>query len=354
MKNDLRRPGLDGHYDESELPLLLTRRGMAEWTGDAVRLLDRRDLPRTVRFITCREVEDVAHAIETMAIQGAFTLSLAAGYGMALALLSKRTAGDAERRLAESARRLAATRPTGLALRRMIVACEAAAAKARERGEDAVDAIVRTVDGKAAELARQALATARHALPLLGGAEAVLTHCFADRSLLYLLLEARRAGRSMHVFCSETRPYLQGARLTAPAVLEIGHRATVITDGMGGFLMRRGAVQAFLTAADRVCLDGTVCNKVGTYQFALAAHANRVPYYVLRQSGPDLESPDESHVEIEFRDGDQVLSILGVRTTAEGVDALYPAFDITPPELVTAVVTDRGVFAPHALADYAP
>ena len=338
--------GLDGEYDEAALPLLLTRRGMAEWAGDRVRVLDRRGLPRSVTFVECRDVEDVAQAIETMTIQGAFTLSLAAGYGMALAM---RSMGDVE----GAARRLGATRPTGLALARMIAACQAAAASAQASGEDAVEAIVRVVDGKAAELARQALATARHALPLLDDADAILTHCFADRSLLYLLLEAKRAGRTLRVFCSETRPYLQGARLTAPAVLEIGHRATVVTDGMGGFLMRQRQVQAFVTAADRVCLDGTICNKVGTYQFALAAHANDVPYYVVRQSGPDFESADEAHVEIEFRDGGQVLDCMGSPTSVDGVDALYPAFDVTPPSLVTAIVTDRGVFAPASVATYA-
>jgi len=117
--------------------------------------------------------------------------------------------------------------------------------------------------------------------------------------------------------------------------------------------MRRGLAQALVTAADRVCLDGTVCNKVGTYQYALAARANGVPYYVMRQSGPDQESADEAHVEIEFRDGDQVLDFMGIRTTADGVDGLYPAFDITPPELVTAIVTDRGIFDPRVVADYA-
>lgn len=346
------RTALDGEYDESEIPLLLTRRGMVEWTGDSVRLLDRRCLPTNVRFIECRDVEDVARAIETMAIQGAFTLSLAAGYGMALAMRTADWRAREPHPIRAGARRLLATRPTGLALARMVAACEASMAQARTRGEDAVDAIVRTVDARAARLARQALATARHALPLLMESDAILTHCFADRSLLYLLLEAKRSGKAMHVYCSETRPYLQGARLTAPAVKEIGHRATVVTDGMGGFLMRRGLAQALVTAADRVCLDGTVCNKVGTYQYALAARANGVPYYVLRQSGPDKESADEAHVEIEFRDGDQVLDFMGIRTTSDGVDGLYPAFDITPAELVTAIVTDRGIFDPRVIADY--
>ncbi|MEO7135422.1 MAG: eIF-2B alpha/beta/delta, partial [Vicinamibacterales bacterium] len=155
-----------------------------------------------------------------------------------------------------------------------------------------------------------------------------------------------------HVYCSETRPYLQGARLTAMSAQQIGHDVTLITDGMGGFLMRQAKIGVLVTAADRVCMDGTICNKVGTYQYALAARANRLPYYVLRQSGPDFESAGEGDIHLEYRDPDAVLEFEGIRLAPPGVKALYPAFDITPPDLVTAVVTDRGVFVPSALAAY--
>ncbi len=351
--NKAGRVALDGEYDEGEVPLLLRHAGMAEWVEGRVRILDRRALPGTVRFIECRDVDEVADAIESMAIQGAFTLSLAAGYGLALAVASH--AGASHMMLATldaAARRLIATRPTGLALSRMMAECRSAASGADARKDAMIAAIVATVDAKAQQLARQALATARHALPLIGSADAILTHCFADRSLLYLLLEARRMGRSLQVYCSETRPYLQGARLTAPAVLETGHHPTVVTDGMGGFLMRRAMVQAFITAADRVCLDGTICNKIGTYPHALAARASSIPYYVLRQSGPDFESAREADVEIEFRDARSVLEFMGTATSTSGVDALYPAFDITPHELVTAIVTDQGIFHPQAIGRY--
>jgi len=140
--------------------------------------------------------------------------------------------------------------------------------------------------------------------------------------------------------------------LTALSALEIGHPVTLITDGMGGFLMREGRVGAFVTAVDRVCLDGTICNKVGTYQYALAARANGLPYYVLRQSGPDFESATAADVAVEYRDPRSVIEFDGVPTAPSGVRALYPAFDITPPELVTAIVTDRGAFAPGAIRDY--
>jgi methylthioribose-1-phosphate isomerase len=235
----------------------------------------------------------------------------------------------------------------------MLEAVERTICDALDRGLDPRAEAVAAVEAQAARWARQALATARHALPLVPHDVGLLTHCFADRSLLYLLLEARRASRTIDLYCSETRPYLQGARLTAMSAQQVGHPVTVITDGMGGFLMREGRVGAFVTAADRVCTDGTICNKVGTYQYALAARANLLPYYVLRQSGPDLESAGERDIHVEYRDPLSVLEFESVRVAPQGVNALYPAFDITPPELVTAIVTDRGVFAPSEVKDYA-
>ncbi len=344
--------GLDGEYLERELPLLIRRIGMAAWTAGRVRILDRRRLPHEEVYVDCSTVEDVARAIESMTIQGAFTLALAAGYGLALAVPPAASAPAARERIALASQRLGRTRPTGLALGRVLRAAALAADEALAVGEDPVRAIVASVDRAASVLARQALAAARRANALLEDGKAILTHCFADRTFLYLLLEARRAGKTVPVFCSETRPYLQGARLTALSVQQTGHPVTVVTDGMGGFLMRQGSVSALVTAADRVCLDGTVCNKIGTYQFALAARANDLPYYVLRQSGPDPESPSESDVTVEYRDEASVLSCGGVATTPPGVRGLYPAFDITPSELVTAIVTDRGIFPAAEIARY--
>jgi len=178
--------GLDGEYRESDLPLLAQRRGMAYWAGDHVRILDRRKLPHAREELVCRGVEDVAAAIESMAIQGAFTLAIAAGYGMALV-----TGGDATAecvRLAGAASRLRATRKTGLALARMLAMIEDVAMRAQADGRDSREAILAAVEAQAAAWAQQALATARHALPLLPDDAGLLTHCFADRSLLYLLL----------------------------------------------------------------------------------------------------------------------------------------------------------------------
>ena len=250
------------------------------------------------------------------------------------------------------AHRLIDTRPTGLALRRLIDACVAAAETAVAAGGDPAASIVTTVDHAASDLAKQGWKTGQRAASLLADDATVLTHCFPDRAYVYMLMEAARAGKRLHVICSETRPYLQGARLTSLCAQQAGFDAALISDGMGGFLMRRGSVDAFITAADRVCMDGTVCNKIGTYQYALAAHANGVPYYVLRQSGPDLESADESDIVIEERSGDALLYCGSERTAPDGVRGIYPGFDITPPELVHSIITDRGIFSPSDIRSY--
>jgi methylthioribose-1-phosphate isomerase len=341
------RQGLEGVFTENELPLLIRRQGMADWCDGVVRILDRRALPHAERYVDCKSVEDVARCIEDMVIQGAFSLSVASGYGLALAAGDQNLAG-----LQQASARLLKTRPTGLALNRMQAACMAAAEAAVESGDSPRAAILATVDQAAAALARQGYQTGRTACELLEDGATILTHCFPDRSYAYMLVEARRTGKTINVIASETRPYLQGARLTSFCALQAGFDVKVITDGMGGFLMRRGQIDAFITAADRVCMDGTVCNKVGTYQYALAAHANALPYYVLRQSGPDVESADEAAVEVEFRDGEEIVNIGGVRSAPAEVSGLYPAFDCTPPELITRIVTDRGAFRAQEIATY--
>jgi len=343
------RLGLEGEFGESELPLLVRRAGMAEWDEGLVRILDRRALPLIEKYLECRTTEEVAVAIEEMVIQGAFSLSIAAGYGLALSAVAGQ--GDMETiRLA--ADRLLKTRPTGLALQRMMNHCLRQAEAAIERGQSAAEMIVATVDSAAASLARQGWKTGQRAAELIEDGSRILTHCFPDRSYVYMLMEAARAGKQFHIVCSETRPFLQGARLTSLCALQAGFEATVITDGMGGFLMRRGDIDVFVTAADRVCMDGTVCNKIGTYQYALAASANDIPYYALRQSGPDRESADEDDIVVEMRSGDALLYCGGERTAPQGVTGLYPSFDITSPELVKAIVTDRGVFEPSRIAEY--
>lgn len=350
------RLGLEGVFAEHTIPLPMRRAGMAEWVpageqGDEyVLMLDRRCLPLEETYLRHTSTEQVARAIEDMAIQGAFSISIAAGYGLALST-SKEVSEDTTP-LEQAAQRLIKTRPTGLAIKRMMVACMSAANDAAQDGQAMQAAILAVVDQAANVLAQQGYQTGKHACDLLPDDATILTHCFPDRSYVYLLMETARRGKNIKVICSETRPYLQGARLTALCAQQAGFEAKVISDGMGGLLMRQNKIDAFVTAADRVCMDGTVCNKVGTYQYALAAMANQLPYYTLRQSGPDKESASEADIQVEYRNGDELIHWAGIRTAPVGVEGLYPAFDITPPELVSKIITDRGVFESHTIADY--
>ena len=338
--------GLEGEYPETELPLLIRRSGMVDWQDNQVVILDRRRLPQEQVHVVCESPECVARAIEDMVIQGAFSIGITAGFGLAL------TQPQTLKAYQKVKARLEATRPTGLALKRMLKACLETAELSLTAQKDPQAAIIKLVNHGAATLARQGWRTGALAADLIPDNATLLTHCFPDRSFAYLLVELRKAKKNVRVLCSETRPYLQGARLTALCAQQMGFETRVITDSMGGFLMRKREIDVFVTAADRVCMDGSVCNKIGTYQYALAAKANNVPYYTLRQSGPDIESADESYIDIEYRDGEELLNWGDQRTAPQGVSGLYPAFDVTPPELVHSIVTDRGVFAPEQIANY--
>ena len=177
-----------------------------------------------------------------------------------------------------------------------------------------------------------------------------MTQCFAETVVGLLLRDAAAMGKQVRLICPETRPFLQGARLTASVAAQQGCQATVICDNMPGMVMSCQKVDLFTSAADVICMDGTVVNKVGTFQIALCASHFGVPYYVT--GSPDRGKPSASAVTIEYRDGASVLEHQGVKVTLPGVQGLYPAFDVTPPGLVTGYVTDRGVYTAASLPHY--
>ena len=179
---------------------------------------------------------------------------------------------------------------------------------------------------------------------------AVMTQCFAETIVGMMLREARRMGKDVRFFCPETRPYFQGSRLTASVIYDMGFDVTVITDNMPAAVMKNEGIDLFTSAADAICVDGHVVNKVGTYQIAIAARYHGIPYYVT--GAPDQGHPTIDTVRIEMRDPDFVLQAMGTPTANQNVKGYYPAFDITPPELVAGVVTDQGVFSPYKLKDY--
>ncbi|UUZ66418.1 hypothetical protein LP417_32805 (plasmid) [Polaromonas sp. P1-6] len=250
--------------------------------------------------------------------------------------------------MAAAGARLIATRATNnniaTAVRRILHDAGSLAQGGQEFAA-AVEAQVRSQWEERRALSR---AIGAHAATLLNDGDSVLTHCWADAAFIEALAAAQRAGKRLEVVCTETRPYLQGARLTAHSVAELGLPVTVITDGMGAWAMDRGKVNVFITAADRVTMSGHVVNKIGTLQLALAARAYKLPYFVTVIE-PDARAPTPQDVPIEERDPEQSLHCLGMRTATPLARGWYPSFDVTPPTLVSAVVTRAGIFPAAAL-----
>ncbi len=312
---------------------------------DVVILLNRAKYPLEMEYVTCRSVEDVARAVEDMIVQGGPPLAYAAGLGLALAAPTEPTYRAA-------AERLLATRPTADDLHHIIPAALDLALQALTAGDDPKQAILAYVNGEIERGNRVSRACGQHAADLLDDGDRVLTHCIAGAALCYMLWIAKHQDKTIHLIPTETRPYLQGARLTAQSAVEMGIDVTLITDGMPAHLMSQGMVDKFICAADRVTLDGHITNKVGTFQIALAAQYHGIPLFVLGYDGPDLQTESADGIEIEWRDGREVLYLAGRRTAVEGIEALYPAFDITPPHLISGIITDRGVFPAHLVRQY--
>lgn len=316
------------------------------WDQEAVAILDRRTFPFERTWLRCTTVDEVAAAIAGMVTQSSGPYFATLG-GLVLAARAPARLADLER----AAALLVATRPTNDGIARAAAAVLAAARAAEAAGEPLPAAVACAAEDADRSYRRRSAALGRHAAALLPPGATVLTHCWADLYLVELVRAARAAGNDLRFVCTETRPYLQGARLTAETLAEMGVDTTVVTDGTGPALLAAGEVDALVTAGDRVTMDGHVVNKVGTLGLAVAAHAFGVPFHALVQA-PDRGAPTAADVPIEERDGDEVLSTLGRRTASPRVRGRYPAFDVTPPRFVTTVVTDRGPFAPDRLAAY--
>ncbi|MEU8271799.1 hypothetical protein AB0B89_32165 [Sphaerisporangium sp. NPDC049002] len=324
-------------------------------TPDGVDILDRRVYPFERRWVHCATMEDVAVAIERMVTQSTGP-HFATTAGMILAAREARDAapGAAADRLRAAGRRLIATRPTNNHIRDAVLAILADTVDgplAGASGEELVAAVEKAATAHDEGYRAGIRSLGRHAAELLEDGARVLTHCWGDAYLIGAVQAAEEMGKRLEFVCTETRPYLQGARLTAATLVEMGYRPTLITDGMVPSALANGLADVALVASDRVTMDGHVVNKVGTLAVALAAQAFGVPFYALSHA-PDPLSPGIGDVEIEHRDGEEVLHVLGRRTAAEGTRGYYPAFDATPPHLVTRIVTERGAFVPARVSDH--
>ncbi|WP_016699174.1 s-methyl-5-thioribose-1-phosphate isomerase [Actinoalloteichus spitiensis] len=345
------QPGPPGTVpDPQVLPVLADS---VRLDGDTVLILDRRCFPFQRRWVRCGTVEEVARAIEDMVTQSSGPY-FAALWAMVLAARAARHQNPASARAALTAAgaRIVAARATN---NHLATAVRAVLTEVDRAGTPTGSALVKAaLTGARAGDRRyrdRSRALGEHTAALLPDGASVLTHCWADLYLVETVAALGRHGKRVRYYCTETRPYLQGARLTAETLAEMGVDTTLITDGMGASVIAAGHVTHLVTAADRVTRDGHVVNKVGTLQLATAAHAYSVPFLAQVQA-PDLTAPTGADVPIEHRDGSEVLYTLGHRTASTRVRGHYPAFDITPPRFVRTVVTDRGPFDPTRLADY--
>ena len=333
-----------------------------QWIGSIdghLALLDQTLLPSEHRVLDIVDVEVLQDAIKRLAVRGAPAIGVAAGYGVVLGVrqAQPRDAAAFRATLGRVCTRLAAVRPTAVNL-------QWAVDRLRERGEqestlEALLAEARAIHAEDIELCRK---LGEHGAPLIGDGMTVLTHCNAGRlatsgdgTALAVMFAAWRAGTRFRVLADETRPLLQGARLTALELSEEGIPVEVIPDSAAAGLMARGEIDIVFTGADRVASNGDVANKVGTYGVALAAQAHNVPMYVVVPSSTfDMSITDGSEIPIEDRNPNEVLEVAGTRIAAAGVGARNPAFDITPARLLSGLVTDRGVISPittEAIAD---
>ena len=319
--------------------------------GRGLKLLDQRLLPGTEAWLFLEKSPEIALAIRDMAVRGAPAIGVAAAYGAAFSMRSGTTTPPAER--FDTARALlAATRPTAVnlfaALERMTRRFAEVSALADEEIEEA---LVAEADAIASEDLEACRRIGRFGAALLAPGGTVLTHCNAGGlatagygTALGVIRGAVEAGSSVRVLASETRPYLQGARLTAWELARDGIPVEIITDSMGGHFLSRGGVLAVVVGADRIAANGDTANKIGTYSLAVLAKENGVPFYVAAPTTTiDLDCPDGGAIPIEERSSGEVLSFGGQSIGPLGVTARYVAFDVTPARYITAIVTDQGV-----------
>lgn len=342
-----------------------------EWCGDldgCVRLIDQTLLPCQLVVRTCRTVPEIWEAIRSLRIRGAPAIGIAAAMGMVLGIrdVARCNGADVAARLKQSADYLRTSRPTAVNLFWALDRMERVAA--------------RYAHADASEIARRLLDEARaihdedrracHAIgdvgaSLIADGDGVLTHCNAGGlataefgTALAVLFAAHQHGRRFEVFVDETRPLLQGARLTAWELSRAGIATTVICDNMAAQVMREGRLQLVVTGADRIAANGDTANKIGTYGLAVLAHAHSIPFYIAApQSTFDLAISDGSRIPIEQRDPREISHWLDRQTVPDGVAIYNPAFDVTPARLIAGIVTDRGLLRPpftHAIQRLVP
>lgn len=314
--------------------------------GDRLKLIDQTKLPFTEEFLEVDRVEQLAEAIRNMHIRGSGALGIAGAWGLYLA--ARVSKGD-HQEIQMAARLLKSTRPTAINLMKTV---DEIAETVRGKGEECIH----QVENKTVEILERQLAfehrLGENGASLIRDGDVVMTHCHSGAlagsgyggRALSVIRKAQEQGKKIHVLVSETRPYLQGARITAFELKRFGIPHTLITDNMSGYCMSRGMVQMVVVGSDRVAANGDLANKVGTYMHALAAREHGVPFYTATSSHTvDFRTPSGDRIEVEMRDAGEVIRVFDRVIAPEGTRALYPSFDITPHDLLSGIITEKGV-----------
>src|SRR5437868_8594930 len=325
-----------------------------EWTDEGVRFIDQTKLPTEESYVTCATYEEVADAIRRMVVRGAPAIGVAAAMGIALG--TRDAEGDhvseLRRNFDEICDTIGETRPTAVnlfwAIRRMRDKFEASS-------ELPVEQIKQSLILEAQRMYLEDIAAneamGRHGATLMPASGGVLTHCNAGAlatcgygTALGVIRAAVEQGKKIHVYADETRPFLQGSRLTAWELMKDGIPTTVIADNMAGAMMRLGKIGAVVVGADRIAANGDVANKIGTYSVAVLAKEHGIPFYVAAPwSTVDLDTPDGSSIPIEQRNPREVTHMAGKQMVPDGIGVENPAFDVTPAKYVSAIVTEKGI-----------
>jgi methylthioribose-1-phosphate isomerase len=325
-----------------------------EWTETGVVFIDQTKLPTEEVYVTCTTHQQVADVIRNMVVRGAPAIGVAAAMGIALGVKNSKAqnGADLKQDFYEICETVRQTRPTAVnlfwAIRRMTEKFESLRGRAIAEIQQA---LIEESQRMHAEDIAANRAMGRHGATLMPSSGGVLTHCNAGAlatagygTALGVIRAAIEQGKKLHVYADETRPFLQGSRLTAWELMKDGIPTTVISDNMAGVMMQQGKIGAIVVGADRIAANGDVANKIGTYTVAVLAKEHGIPFYVAAPiSTVDLATPDGSKIPIEQRNAREVTHIAGKQMVPDGVQVENPAFDVTPAKYVTAIITERGI-----------
>lgn len=325
-----------------------------EWTDKGVRFIDQTKLPTEETYVNCTTYQEVADVIRNMVVRGAPAIGVSAAMGIALGVKNSKAenVGDLKREFDQICDVIGKTRPTAVNLFWAIKRMQQKFEMLRVRPIPQIkQSLIEEAQRMHAEDIAINQAMGKHGAALMPASGGVLTHCNAGAlatagygTALGVIRAAVEEGKKIQVYADETRPFLQGARLTAWELVKDGIPTTVISDNMSGAMMRQGKIGAVIVGADRIAANGDVANKIGTYTVAVLAKEHGIPFYVAAPiSTVDLETPDGSKIPIEQRNAAEVTHFAGKLVTPEGVSIENPAFDVTPAKYVTAIVTERGI-----------